>query len=143
MIDSANTTIELNRTFSPSGIQNTSSKHALEGLSSTNNHLSTNSFGYKPKIVSLLGSGTATLNNIQLQLNCKDTQKKMFSKTGTNIVEGYSDSKRNNFVNNISQFNSDSKKTTIINNAPIKPQLSIANQRNILSASKEKNVREL
>lgn len=91
-------------------------------------HLSTNSFSYKPKIVSLLGSGTATLNNIQLQLNCKDNQqKKMFSKTGTNIVEGYScDSKRNNYMNNnMSQFNSDSKKTTIVN-GPVKPQLSMS-----------------
>lgn len=117
---------QMNRTFSPKGFQGCSSGKKADALNKSiqqniaqrenAHHLSTNSFSYKPKIVSLLGAGTATVNNIELTINGKDNlQKKMFSKTGNDIVEGFgSASKTNNFM---SQFNSDSKKTTL---APIK-----------------------
>ena len=125
--------VTMNRTFSPGGFQGSSGQKAEAlnksmqqnmALRENAHHLSSNSFNYKPKIVSLLGSGTATLNNIELTLNTKENQqKKMFSKTGSNIVEGFSsDSKKNNFMqNHLSQFNSDSKKTNLNLNGPIKP----------------------
>lgn len=71
----------MNKTFSPGGFQNSSGKKAealhksmQQNMAMRENahHMSTNSFSYKPKIVSLLGAGTATLNNIELSLNNKD-----------------------------------------------------------------------
>jgi hypothetical protein len=68
----------MNRTFSPGGFQASSGQKAEAmnnsmqqniKLRDNAHHLSTNSFSYKPKIFSLLGSGTATLNNIELTLN--------------------------------------------------------------------------